>query len=87
MMQQFKLRLPEKLKAQLEESAKESGNSLNSEIIWRLGQSFQMDKMREGLREVERERAATQQRCNQLHDVLLQLLSKDLVLVRKDQVK
>ena len=65
------------------------GNSLNSEIIWRLGQSYQMDKLREGLSVIEQERAATQRRCNELHDVLLQILTKnmDMVLVPKEQPK
>jgi hypothetical protein len=72
----FKLRLPEALHARIKESADQSSNSVNSEIVRRLGMSFKMDTLREGLLEVERQRDATQARCNQLTDVLLQMTTK-----------
>jgi len=71
-VQQFKLRLPEALRTQLEKSAEESGNSLNTEIIQRLGQSFMMDKLREGMDRTEQERADTQRRLNAMTEYLLQ---------------
>lgn len=37
---QFKLRIPEELKARIDEAAKESRRSINAEIIARLEQSF-----------------------------------------------
>jgi hypothetical protein len=36
----FKLRLPEGLRRQLEAEAQKSERSINSEILWRLGQTF-----------------------------------------------
>jgi hypothetical protein len=36
----FKLRMPEALRAQIENAAEDANRSMNSEILWRLGQSF-----------------------------------------------
>ena len=36
----FKLRLPEGLRQQLEAEAEKAERSINSEILWRLGQTF-----------------------------------------------
>jgi Arc-like DNA binding domain len=36
----LRLRMPEELRKRLSEEAEESGRSLNSEILWRLGQTF-----------------------------------------------
>jgi hypothetical protein len=80
----FKLRLPEALKAKLEEATKESGNSLNSEIIMRLGQSFQMDQMREGLREVSQQLAAAHEWNAKLADYVIALTAPK---VRVPEVK
>jgi hypothetical protein len=41
---QFKLRMPEPLREAVEESAKRSGNSLNTEIVQRLEQSVRQDR-------------------------------------------
>jgi Arc-like DNA binding domain len=41
---QFKLRMPEPLREAVEQSAKRSGNSLNTEIVQRLEQSFRQDR-------------------------------------------
>jgi hypothetical protein len=43
-MTQFKLRLPEPLRAELEESKRRSGNSLNTEIVQRLDRSVRLDQ-------------------------------------------
>jgi CHAD domain-containing protein len=72
----FKLRLPEQLRERLEDSCKESGNSLNTEIVRRLGQSFDMDLLKEALRHAQRRTDEAQQRTNQLTDVLLQMTTK-----------
>jgi len=40
---QMKIRLPEALKTQIEESAAEAGRSLNAEIVERLTRSYQAD--------------------------------------------
>jgi Arc-like DNA binding domain len=79
MANQFKLRLPDQLREQLEESIKRSGNSLNTEIVWRLGQSFLMDQLREGLRRETKRADEAQRRANQLTDYLLQITTTDRV--------
>jgi hypothetical protein len=43
-MTPFKLRMSAPLRAELDESAERSGNSLNSEIVQRLGQSLARDR-------------------------------------------
>jgi hypothetical protein len=40
---QFKLRMPQKLKDDLERAVEISGRSLNAEIVWRLELSFEID--------------------------------------------
>ena len=71
----FKLRLPQELRAQLQGSADQRGNSLNGEICRRLGMSFKMDELRGAYAKEVQERAATQQRCNALTDYVLALTS------------
>jgi hypothetical protein len=46
---QLKVRLPEELRERLEQSSERSGRSLNNEIVWRLGQSFEEKRPREAL--------------------------------------
>jgi hypothetical protein len=43
-MAQFKLRMPEPLRAAIEESARRSGSSLNTEIVQRLDRSVRQDQ-------------------------------------------
>jgi hypothetical protein len=52
----FKLRLPEGLRRQLEAEAQKSKRSINSEILWRLGQTFGEEWRRfiTGVEELER---------------------------------
>ena len=72
----FNLRIPEHLKAQLEQSASAHGHSVNAEIVSRLSHSFEASALTEQLRLAERERAAVQERCNRVQDTLLELLQK-----------
>jgi hypothetical protein len=85
MANQFKLRLPEPLRERLEESIKESGNSLNTEIVQRLGLSFRFDEMREALRKEQQRTDEAQQRVNQLTDFLLQVTSKAQAQQKKER--
>jgi hypothetical protein len=54
----FKLRMPEGLRQQLETVAREAGRSMNSEILWRLGQTFGEEWQRfiAGMEEIQRDR-------------------------------
>ena len=49
---QVPIRMLERLRAQLEKSAKARGASLNGEIVHRLEQSLQTEKLLEGFSEV-----------------------------------
>lgn len=69
---QFKLRIPETLRAKLDESCKAECRSLNSEILLRLEDSFQNEWLREELRQTRGERAATQRRCDHLTDLMIE---------------
>jgi Arc-like DNA binding domain len=44
LMAQFKLRMPEPLRAAIDESVRRSGNSLNTEIVQRLEKSVRQDQ-------------------------------------------
>lgn len=52
----LRLRLPEALRQKLEAEAEEAGRSMNSEILWRLGQTFseQWQRFIAGVEERER---------------------------------
>jgi len=41
---QFNLRVPQELKQQVEDAAKESGRSINAEAVFRLEQSFRNER-------------------------------------------
>lgn len=45
---QFQLRLPDDLKARIQEAADEAGRSLNTEIVRSLTETYQPAKLREG---------------------------------------
>jgi hypothetical protein len=42
---QIKIRLVPALRRQLEKASEKSGRSLNNEIVWRLGKSFEVDAL------------------------------------------
>ena len=45
MAQQFKLRMPEKLREAIDQACQETGTSLNAEIVQRLGQSVHAERV------------------------------------------
>lgn len=70
---QFKLRMPEPLREAVEQSAKRSGNSINTEIVQRLGQSFDCEALRKQAAEARARELEMQNRLNLLVDRLLQI--------------
>jgi hypothetical protein len=54
----FKLRMPEGLRQKIEAEANKANRSMNSEILWRLGQTFgeQWQRFVAGVEEKEKER-------------------------------
>jgi len=68
----FKLRMPEGLRQKLEVEAKTAERSMNSEILWRLGQTFGDEWQRFIAGVEERERNEQQQRQRWLQDPKIQ---------------
>lgn len=86
---QLKFRVPEAMRARLEEAAKIRGWTLNAEITHRLEQSFQLDEERRSLdgereyirrsnAELARMHDDAQKRVNQLTDYLLQITAPNV---------
>lgn len=80
--QAYPLRLPEELKAQVAESAKAHGRSMNAEIIARIQQSFEPHAGDEALRRQLEENTASLHRLENstllVHEMLSMLLTKNL---------
>ena len=57
----LRLRLPEALRKQLDGAAEKSNRSLNSEILWRLGQTFGKEWL-EFIGEIEEQERSDQER-------------------------
>jgi Arc-like DNA binding domain len=95
---QLKFRVPERLRAKLEEVAKARGLTLNAEITMRLEDSFEIDQKRREL-EIEREyvrnankefgarESRYQERINKLTDFLLQITTANLRIPAQEEQK
>ena len=95
---QLKFRVRESLRARLDDAADKHGLTLTAEITRRLEESFEIDNLRrelEAQREtvlrslvaIQEQAAEERKRNNQLTDLLLQITSKDLKLVRREEPK
>jgi hypothetical protein len=75
----FKLRMPEGLRQKLEAEAAEAKRSMNSEILWRLGQTFgeQWQRFIAGIE--ERERSEQELRDRMMENPALQKIVADLI--------
>lgn len=75
----FKLRMPEALRQKLEGEAEEAGRSINSEILWRLGQTFseQWQRFIAGVEEREKKAEEVLERLAQSPEV--QKIITDLI--------
>jgi hypothetical protein len=81
------MRTTREMRERLEASARASGRSLAQEVEIRLEQSFRVDDVRREIKEFAAREADYQKRINQLTDLLLQITTKDLILVRKGAEK
>jgi hypothetical protein len=81
----FKLRLPEGLRQKLEAEAQKSERSINSEILWRLGQTFGEEWQRFVARMEERERSEQELRERIAQDPKFQKLFAEMIAKHKER--
>jgi hypothetical protein len=93
---QLKFRVPERLRARIEEAAKARGLTLNAEITTRLEMSFELDqRLRElditsqnairAVQAAEARAAEDRRRANAITDYLLERQVPDLRMPRADE--
>jgi hypothetical protein len=75
----FKLRMPEGLRQKLEAEAEKSERSINSEILWRLGQTFGEEWQRFVARMEERERSRQELRNRIAQDPKFQKMMDEFI--------